>query len=786
VAAALALSATPAVAGECPNEQLRGESNTNSVTHKPFSTEAPDCRAYEMVSPLYKQGNNARPVALGQGPTTFPVAPDGNAVAFQSVGAFSLPENYVIYQAPLNDYISQRGPSGWSTANVLVPAKLMYNPFQEGLAGDLTPDLRSGQVSCGLTEGYAGVTCAMRKAGETWRLASPIYPPCCGATEEGHVNGYLGASADLSRVFIDPAERLRASDVAKTPYGSFYEIAGAGSQSPQLRLVNVDNNRQPLETEPGLGLGPLLGDSAVFANGTAYNAISQSGMTVFFSANPPGGSPSPTGVRTVYARVHCPPESSPSCHEDGNNEWLETVAVSSPSPPCTECAEPAAKPATFQGASADGSKVFFTTEQQLLPSDSNTTWDLYEYDFNKREKLENPLTLVSEGTPEARKAGLTEAGVEGVVKTSSDGRHVYFLASGVLTTESNENGEFAQSVPAAENLYGYDTKTHETKFVATVRGGTAEGEKPAPTAIAGGDEESADTQRHAQTTPDGRYLAFSTPGPEKTGGAGPLERTGDTNGIAQAVFRYDFQTGELLWVSRPAPEFTPTNEHKDATVIPVIGQANGSLTAGSGGGSSADSEDWNRAISENGDTMIFITAEKLQADDETTAPKIYEAHVGAPGTVATGRVSLGDRPFGPPGTLPAAAMSASGGDIFFFSSMQLVGQDTDGLVDLYDARKEGGFPAPSAEPSCPPQSAGGCQGRENPPPSFGAAASSLFTGGRNLAPPAITPPPPSNSKPKAKPLTRAQKLAKALKACKRKPKKTRHRCEKQARRKYRR
>jgi hypothetical protein len=50
--------------------------------------------------------------------------------------------------------------------------------------------------------------------------------------------------------------------------------------------------------------------------------------------------------------------------------------------------------------------------------------------------------------------------------------------------------------------------------------------------------------------------------------------------------------------------------------------------------------------------------------------------------------------------------------------------------------------------------------------------------------PTTSPGEPEPKPPKAKPLTRAQKLAKALKACARKPKKKRTRCVKQARKRY--
>ena len=62
--------------------------------------------------------------------------------------------------------------------------------------------------------------------------------------------------------------------------------------------------------------------------------------------------------------------------------------------------------------------------------------------------------------------------------------------------------------------------------------------------------------------------------------------------------------------------------------------------------------------------------------------------------------------------------------------------------------------------------------------------SSVFTATGNPVSPLISVAPSMESKPKPKPPTRAQLLAKALKACKKKPKKQRAACESQAKRKY--
>ena len=135
-----------------------------------------------------------------------------------------------------------------------------------------------------------------------------------------------------------------------------------------------------------------------------------------------------------------------------------------------------------------------------------------------------------------------------------------------------------------------------------------------------------------------------------------------------------------------------------------------------------------------------------------------------------------------PNASSTSAISASGSDIFFPTQSELVGQDTDDLLDVYDARIGGGFPAPPPR-TCPPESEGGCQGSSTKPGEGEPALSSTRPAGGNLTPgtggvAAV------HVVVKPKPLTRAQKLAKALKACTAKPKRKRAACKAQARKKY--
>src|SRR5262249_2106046 len=138
----------------------------------------------------------------------------------------------------------------------------------------------------------------------------------------------------------------------------------------------------------------------------------------------------------------------------------ETIPVSNPAP-CASCEHPEPEPATYQGASADGSKVFFTTEQELLPEDKdvanreNGGNDLYVYD--EVGESSGHLVQLSRGNCETEKGTTcgTGAEVQGVVRTSSDGSHVCFVARGVLTNVANSYGQRAEA--GADNLYAVDT-----------------------------------------------------------------------------------------------------------------------------------------------------------------------------------------------------------------------------------------------------------------------------------------------------------------------------------------
>jgi hypothetical protein len=121
--------------------------------------------------------------------------------------------------------------------------------------------------------------------------------------------------------------------------------------------------------------------------------------------------------------------------------------------------------------------------------------------------------------------------------------------------------------------------------------------------------------------------------------------------------------------------------------------------------------------------------------------------------------------------------SPSGQDALFTTADGLVPQAADTQMGLYDARVQGGFPAPVLAAGCVGET---CRGASGLAPSLSSPGSAAQAGGGNLAPPVPKP----AVKSRVKPSPRLRKLAAALRACARRPRAQRAGCVKRARKRY--
>ena len=179
-------------------------------------------------------------------------------------------------------------------------------------------------------------------------------------------------------------------------------------------------------------------------------------------------------------------------------------------------------------------------------------------------------------------------------------------------------------------------------------------------------------------------------------------------------------------------------------------------------------------MTSDGSRVFFESDDALTGVTTNHSRDVYEWERSGTGTCdqAPGCVSLIST-----GTAGEASVfldaSEDGSDVFFLTRQPLAGGDSDQEVDVYDARVGGGYTAAEAT-GC---TGTVCQGLPAATPTFATPSSVTFEGTGNF--PAA---PGTVVKPKA--LTRAQRLARALKACSKRPKRQRASCRARARKRY--
>jgi hypothetical protein len=382
-----------------------------------------------------------------------------------------------------------------------------------------------------------------------------------------------------------------------------------------------------------------------------------------------------------------------------------------------------AEHAQYWNATPDGSKVLYTKDG-----------DLYEYDVETGEATD----LAPNG------------GVHGVVAASTDLSYVYFVAEGALVpgTESQECEE-KRSRRTLCNLYVVHIG-EATRFIGALS--TSDNfASPETEARYTGDWQGSLADSEAEATPDGAHLLFTS----------KSSLTGYESDHHGEVFMYDYASGALHCLSCiPSGEQPKPNSLEASAFLPVSDVA-------------TTLPHW---MSDDGDRVFFDTFDALVPQDTNEQTDVYEWERDGSGTCAdsSGCIYLLSDGSSAEGSYLIGA-SESGDDVFITTRGKLVAEDENENTDVYDIR------ADAVAPPTPPRCTGsGCQGVPATPPVFATPPSVTYNGVGNFEASVNT----VSATPKPKALTRAEKLAKALKACKQKPKKKRRACEAQAKQRY--
>lgn len=648
---------------DCPNQGFR----------RGPAAQLPDCRAYEMVSPLDKGGADViaqqaeseinNPGALNQS------AADGEAFTYSTYRAFGDSES-----APYSaQYMATRGVDGWSSHGISPPrghlvvlAQVTLNTQFKAFSPDLCQAwvwqetdvlLAPGAVE-GFPNFYRRDNCGA-EAG-AYHALTTVEPP--HALPKTALMEFQGMSADGSHALFIAPDTLTGTPYPGPGKNLLYEAFGDG----ELRFVCILPNGNPVSG--GCSAGTYSSDLNTSRTEAVSHAISADGSRVFWSET---GQAQNQGK--IYVRVN----------------GKQTVPVS-------EAAEALSGQANSQywTAAADGSRAIFTTGAESVLQGGKA--GLYEFAVGSKT-----TTLIA-------------SGVYGVLGWSEDAKRIYFVSRNALAPGATAG---------RPNLYLHESGKGGPAFIATLSSADA----ITGLSIYFSPISNLPRSHAARVTPDGKVAVFMSSA-SLTG----ADNTDVASGQADAeVYRYDSDSGALDCIScnptgaRPAGRNIGDEERAywAASRLPFI---------------QSQIYPVSRAVSDSGKRVFFESFQPLLAADTNGAEDVYEWEAPGEGDCREESAAYSSRARGcvsliSSGEDPADSrildVDPSGQNVFIATQASLLPQDP-GLIDVYDARVNGGFPQPPARvPECEGEA---CQGPLEAP-NDPTPASSSFEGAGNVA-----------------------------------------------------
>ena len=640
----------PATVTGCPNDPFRPDAGAY----------LPDCRGYEMVSPVDKNGVNAEVVfnEVGYRAGLDQADPTGEKITYSAYRAFADPEG----SPYTSQYLATRSAQGWAGESIALPREGPTLFHGEGLDSQFkafTADLCFGWplqdtarplLAPGAIDGYSNLYRRDNCPPEAGAYSEVTTGTPVGVAEPRLFYPALqGFSADGSKAFFS----VKAKLTPDAPVGSaqVYEAQG-GTLNPVCVLPGGTVTSGGCSLGTGNGFG-------VERNANVANAVSDDGSVVYWTEDA-------ENPDQMYVRVN----------------GLNTYPAST-----------AGQLAQFWTAAADGSKAVYSAGDKLFLFD-----------------------LASKAP-----AAIASGGVLGVAGASEDASQIYFVSTKALAAGATA-GKF--------NLFRYDDGA--LHFIGALASADFLASKPSPTA-------NRPILRVARVTPDGNHLVFMS----KASLTGYDNKDAVTKEPASEVFLYDATAnggaGQLRCVSCNPTGARPVG--RAWSIAEIIGGRAASWIPG-----------WTnqlyapRVVSDDGSRVFFNSFDRLVARDTDAKQDVYEWELAGAGD-CTASAPLYSAPAGGCISLISSGQSeqdsefvdssASGDDVFFKTYSSLVGQDP-GLLDLYDARVQGGFAAPVPEgPECAGEA---CQPPAPPAPAPPPAPrSSTFLGPGN--PPPVKPRP---------------------------------------------
>lgn len=667
----------------CENEVIRSKQGALTL---------PDCRAYELVTPAASDSDEpfAVPLSFGEAPLSSPAgmqaSTSGDRMAWTS--QYTSPSSMGL------DYLSTRGPDGWTTEDVIPPQSVENGldcPGLEQMAA-YSSELTSGVLADGFGQAGSG-------RGEESR---------CGHDEPLLVSG---EPVGFQNLFLRDNESVSYQLVDVMPPGAPAPTFPASFQAGSNDLSHVVFE-EGLPLVPGAGSGDELYDYfdgavhlvSYLPGGTPVHGV-LAGSTVNYGLEPYNLANSRHAMSADGSRVFF--EAEGDLYARTNPEQPAAEECASPTNACSVQLDEAQVGAEgpsggggFMAASEDGSRVFFTDANRLTSGSHAEPGkpDLYEYDFQRPAGSRLIDLTAGAGGP---------GEVLGVSGASASGEEVYFVAEAALTG-SQENSSRAVAQAGQPNLYL--ASEGALTFVATLNPSADDCDWNTACLNTGGSPTNGPAGLTARISGNGAYIAFQsdleltgynnegpTCVPVQHGGPGV---EGYTPGHCEEIYLYSQSDNKLECVScnpdrRVAP-LGPADIHYPSEASPDTEMRNTYPQ---------------RYVSESGQ-VFFESRDPLVLAAANGQYNVYEYEGGEPHLISAATSEAGSY------FLDA---NPTGSNVFFATAKALVKSGSNAIYAIYDAREDGGFAEESRQTTAC-EDGEECKGAVTSPPAFPAPA----------------------------------------------------------------
>ena len=304
---------------------------------------------------------------------------------------------------------------------------------------------------------------------------------------------------------------------------------------------------------------------------------------------------------------------------------------------------------SFRGNSADGSRVFFRTEEQLSPSDTDDEGDIYQ-------RFAGNTTLLTTGPSGGN--GPFEGHWRG---SSRDGTHVFFDTDESLVPSDTDTSSDT-----------YDRSGSTTTLLST---GPAGGNGAFDAAFRGSSKDGS----HVFIETDERLVASDTDSAidvyDRSGGTTTPISTG--NGSGDSLYEGTSDGGTRVFFTT-TDQLSPSDTDNQRDVYERSGGTSTLISTGPTGGNGS-AEAIFEGASADGSVVVFGTNESLVAADTDGRFDLYQRSGGTTTLVSTGSGSFN-------GSFDAyfRDLSSDGKRVIFETAEPLESSDTDMFPDVYE------------------------------------------------------------------------------------------------------